>query len=77
MSESEEIIFMQVRLARLASEKWHTSVQKTSTIFYNYGIFELIRDCYDLFDTEGDETVLGEIEKILKHKGADVHAELD
>lgn len=77
MSKSEEIIFMQARLLRLAADKWDTTVQKSSTVFDRYGIFELIRDCYSMFHTEGDETVFGEIEKVLEHKGVDVHAEID
>jgi len=77
MSENEEIIFMQARLLRLAAVKWDTTAQRASIIFAKYGILKLIRDCYDMFHTEGDETVFGEIEKALKHKGVDIHAESD
>lgn len=77
MSKSEEIIFMQARLMRLAADKWNTTVQKSSVVFDKYGILELIRDCYGLFHTEGDEAVFEEIEQVLKHNGVDVHAESD
>ena len=77
MSESQEIIFMQARLLRLASNNWKMTIQNAGSIFFKYGLLALIRDCYDMFHTEGDEAVLEEMEKILKHKGVDVHAEID
>lgn len=33
MSEKEEIIFMQTRLIRLASEEWHLPLEKVIEIF--------------------------------------------
>jgi hypothetical protein len=77
MSKSEEIIFMQARLMRLATDQWNITVQKASTIFGKYGILELIRDCYGMFHTEGDEAIFEEIKQVLSHKGVDVHAEVD
>lgn len=32
MSESSEIVFMQARLLRLASEEWHMSIQKVNAL---------------------------------------------
>ncbi len=49
MSKSSEIVFMQVRLLRLASEEWHMSVQQVNVIFDKYCIFKFIEDCYDVF----------------------------
>jgi hypothetical protein len=69
MSEKSEIVFMQVRLLRIASEKWHTTIQKTSKIFEKYGILKFIEDCYGIFHTEGDEAVFDEICVVLEHKG--------
>ncbi|MDY6317811.1 MAG: DUF3791 domain-containing protein [Oribacterium sp.] len=77
MSESEEIIFMQARLLRLASNNWKMTIQNAGSIFSKYDILPLIRDCYYMFHTEGDEAVFEEIEKVLKHKGVDVHAEIE
>ena len=49
MSKSSEIVFMQVRLLRLASEEWHMSVQQVNVIFDKYCIFKFIEDCYAVF----------------------------
>jgi hypothetical protein len=76
MGEKSEIIFMQVRLLRLASEKWHTTIQKASRVFEKYEILKFIEDCYDIFHTEGDEIVFDEISLVLKHKGVDINAEI-
>lgn len=52
MSEKSEIVFMQVRLLRLASEEWHTTIQKASRLFEKYGILKFIEDCYGVFHTK-------------------------
>jgi hypothetical protein len=76
MSEKSEIVFMQVRLLRLASEKWHTTIQKASRVFEKYEILKFVEDCYDVFHTEGDEAVFDEISVVLNHKGVDIDAEV-
>lgn len=76
MSEKSEIVFMQVRLLRLASTQWNTTIQKVSKLFERYGILKLIEDCYGIFHTEGDEAVFDEITAVLCHKGVDIHAEV-
>ena len=42
MSEKSQILFMQTRLLRLASEKWNTSIIKVNDIFAKYNIFKFI-----------------------------------
>lgn len=74
MSQSSEIIFMQVRLLRLASEEWHMSIQMANTVFDKYSILTFIEDCYDVFHMEGDYAVFDEIQTLLKNKGVDVDA---
>ena len=74
MSEKSEIIFMQVRLVRLASEEWNMSVQKAAALFDRYNIFKFIEDCYGVFHMEGDAAVFDEIKTLLKNKGVDVNA---
>ena len=73
MSEKAEIIFMQVRLVRLASEEWNISIQKTAALFDKYNIFKFIEDCYGVFHMEGDGAVFDEIKILLKNKGVDVN----
>lgn len=74
MTEKAEIIFMQVRLIRLASLKWNISIQKAAALFDKYDIFKFIEDCYGVFHMEGDEAVFDEIRILLKNKGVDVNA---
>lgn len=38
MSEKEEIIFMQTRLIRLASEEWHLPVEKVIELLYHLNV---------------------------------------
>jgi hypothetical protein len=74
MSEKAEIVFMQTRLLRLASEEWHMSIQEVNILFDKYGILKLIADCYGVFHMEGDYAVFDEIKTVLKNKGVDVNA---
>lgn len=74
MNEKTEILFMQVRLLRLASEEWNTSIQKTAVLFDKYDIFKFIEDCYGIFHMEGDNAVFDEIKIVLKNRGVNVNA---
>lgn len=74
MSEKTEVLFMQVRLLRLASEEWNLSLQKVSELFANHRILKFIEDCYDVFHMEGDRAVLEEIQKVLQNKGVNLNA---
>ncbi len=74
MSEKSEIVFMQVRLIRLASEEWDISVQKAAALFERYGVFQFIEDCYAVFHMEGDRAVFDEIKTLLRNKGVYISA---
>ena len=74
MSEQTEIVFMQARLLRLASEEWHISVQKVNELFNKYDILQFVEDCYGVFHMEGDYAVFEEIKAVLKNKGVDMDA---
>lgn len=74
MSERGEIIFMQARLLRLASEEWHMPIQKINELFDQYSILKFIEDCYGVFHMEGDHAVFDEIKTVLKNKGVSVDA---
>ena len=76
MNKKSEIVFMQVRLLRLASEEWHMAIQKVNILFDQYGILKFIEDCYNVFHMEGDYAVFDEIKTLLKNKGVDVSAEI-
>lgn len=73
MSEKSEIVFMQVRLLRLASEEWNMSIQKVNVLFDKYNVLKFIEDCYDVFHMEGDYAVFDEIKTLLKNKGVNMN----
>lgn len=69
MSERSQITYMQVRIARMATEKWNISIAEAARIFQRYRVFEFIRDCYGIFHVEGDDAVWEEIVPYLKARG--------
>lgn len=74
MSEKSEILFMQVRMLRIASEEWNMLIQRVCILFDKYSIFKFIEDCYGVFHMEGDYAVFEEIKILLRNKGVDVNA---
>jgi len=68
LSEKEEILFMETRLIRLASAKWHLPLEKIIDIFRENDILRYIEVGYNIFHCEGDEAVLEDIEELLKRK---------
>lgn len=74
MSEKSQIIFMQTRIIRLASEKWHLSIDRIIELFKKVDVFGYIEIGYGIFHCEGDEAVLEDISELLKRKGIKVDA---
>lgn len=72
MNEKTEIIFMQIRLIRLASEEWNVPIDKIVEMFKKMNVFDYIEKGYGIFQCEGDEAVLEDIEAFLERKGLDV-----
>lgn len=73
MSEKEQIIFMQTRLIRLASEKWHLSIENIVKLFCKARVLEYIESAYGIFHCEGDEAILEDISEMLERKGIKLH----
>ena len=69
MSELEQILYMQTRLTRAYSEKWHKSLADVVGIFNRYSVLEYIESCYGLFHVQGDDANLADIERLLSRKG--------
>ena len=72
MNEKTEITFMQVRLIRLASEKWHLPIDKIVEIFKKANVLKYIEDCYGIFSCEGDRAVLIDVTEYVKIKGVEI-----
>lgn len=76
MSEQSQIVFMQARILRMASEEWNTTIQKANDLFDKYNLLSFIEECFDVFHMEGDQAVFEEIRTVLECKGVDVHEEI-
>lgn len=70
MERRQEIIYMQVRIARIASERWRLSPRETAHVFETYRVAEYIEQNYELLHLEGDEAVFQDISAFLEAKGA-------
>lgn len=56
-----DIIYMQVRVYRLACENWAATPDEILDIFKKNHLFEKIKDCYEAFHLYGDEGVLEDL----------------
>lgn len=74
MSEKTEILFMQTRLIRLASEEWHLPIDKIIDLFKKVDVLGYIEKGYGIFHCEGDEAVLEDITEFLNGKGINIYA---
>lgn len=73
MQEREQILYMQVRLMQTASERWKMPLDRVAGLFSRYGLAEMIEEDYELYHTEGDESVYADIMAVLECKGVDVY----
>jgi hypothetical protein len=69
MSEQMQILHMQVRMVRIATEKFGISVGDAARLFSQYQVFEYIRDCFGIFHVEGDEAIWDDLILFLRSKG--------
>ena len=70
MNDSQQILFMQIRILRLASEKFFLSLKQAAEIFEQYDVLPFIREGFGIFHVESDEAVFEEVKAYLKSKGA-------
>ncbi|MCI8697021.1 DUF3791 domain-containing protein [uncultured Acetatifactor sp.] len=76
MSERQQIIYMQARIMRLASERWNKPMEKVAALFTQYNALRYIEECFDMFHVEGDEAILEDVETYLKGRGMREGAEI-
>lgn len=72
MKEKEQLLYMQTRIIRKASLLWKKSLKETSEIFEKYNLLEYIKNGFELFHTEGDDSVLDSISKYMKNQGGEI-----
>ena len=70
MSESQQILFMQIRILRMMTEKYSLSLEQAAELFGKYSVLAFIREGFGIFHVEGDEAVFEETKAYLKSKGA-------
>lgn len=72
MDEKLQILYMQMRLVRMAARKWKTTIAHVARFFDENGVFKYIENFFGVFHVEGDLAVFNDIINYLKNKGADV-----
>ena len=70
--KADDLFLIQIRLFRLAQDRWNIDEEKCSDIFNKYKIYDYIETCYDFFHIQGDETNLADIELYLKNNGVKI-----
>ena len=70
MNETEQILFMQIRLLRMMAEKYGLTLKQAAQTFEIYNVLPFIRESFGIFHVEGDEAVFEELKGFLKAKGA-------
>lgn len=58
MSKRQQIIYMQARIMRLASEKWKKPMDEIAELFTKYRVLYYIEECFEIFHVEGDEAAM-------------------
>lgn len=69
MSKELQILYMQIRLVRLAGKEWALDFDEVNRIFTENGVYKYIEDLWELFHIEGDRAVLEDIGEYLTNKG--------
>ena len=64
-----EVIFMQLRVARLFSKRLSLKINEVNQLFIDNKIYDFISDCYDTYHSGSDEIVYNDVLDILKANG--------
>ena len=70
MNESQQILYMQIRILRITTERLGLSLKETAELFRKCAVLPFIRESFGIFHVEGDEAVFSEVYDYLKAKGA-------
>lgn len=66
----DDIFMLQVRLFRLAQQKWDLPVEECDKLFAEYDINKYIEICYEEFHVQGDEANLASIKAYIDNRRA-------
>ena len=70
MNEQQQILFMQVRILRIAAQRFNLSLKEAAQLFKKFDVLRYIREGFGIFHVEGDEAVFEDVQSYLKIKGA-------
>lgn len=69
MNERQQITYMQVRIVRMAAERWRKSLAEVTELFDRYSVLEYIEENFGLLHLEGDEAVFEDVCGYLHNRG--------
>ena len=72
MNEQQQILFMQVRILRIAAQRFNLSLKDAALLFKKFDVLRYIREGFGIFHVEGDEAVFEDVKAYLKAKGANL-----
>ena len=72
MNEQQQILFMQVRILRIAAQRFNLSLKEAALLFKKFEVLRYIREGFGIFHVEGDEAIFEDVKSYLKFKGASV-----
>ncbi len=67
MNRKQQILYMKIRLVRLAARRWNTSIAAAAATFWKRGVFSYIESNFDLFHIQGDDAILNDILLFLEN----------
>ena len=70
MNESQQILYMQVRILRMCKERFGLSFKQAAELFRKFNVPDFIEKCFGIFHVEGDDAVFEETKAYLLAKGA-------
>ena len=65
----DDLFLIQIRLFRLAQDKWSLGEEECSALFNECNIYDYIETCYEFFHVQGDDANISDIESYLKNMG--------
>ena len=77
MNEKQQLLYMQTRVLRLASEEWNRPMEEIAEIFDRYQVLQYIEECFGIFHVQGDEAILEDIGRYLKNREMIANAGID
>jgi len=72
MTQKDDIFLIQIRLFRLAQQRWKKTAEECEAIFTKNDINKYIATCYEEYHVQGDEANLNDIEAYLQNRGVDI-----